>query len=59
MNLLNINKERLLLKLKTFGKIGGLENGDVTRLALTDENKKGRDAVVFWMKELGLEVKID
>ena len=29
------------------------------RLALTDEDREGRDLVVTWMKDLGLEISID
>ena len=41
------------------GKIGGLPNGGCCRLALTDEDKAGRDLFVTWCRESGCEVDID
>jgi N-carbamoyl-L-amino-acid hydrolase len=49
---------RRLQELGEVGRIPGTERG-VCRLALTDADKAGRDLVVRWMKELGLEVTID
>lgn len=40
-------------------EIGSIPNGGCARLALTDEDRAGRDLVVSWMKDLGLEVTID
>ncbi|MDA7746328.1 Zn-dependent hydrolase [Psychromonas sp.] len=54
-----INADRLMRRLKSLGEIGALEGGGVSRLALTDSDKKGRDLVVSWMKQLGLSVSID
>ncbi|MBF7688159.1 Zn-dependent hydrolase [Acinetobacter rathckeae] len=56
---LTINKERLLNRIHTLAQVGALEGGGVCRLALTDEDKQGRDLVIQWMKELGLEIRID
>jgi len=39
--------------------ISPIEGGGNCRLALTDEDKEGRDLVVTWMKDLGLSVSID
>jgi N-carbamoyl-L-amino-acid hydrolase len=44
--------------LEELGEIGRAD-GACHRLALTDEDKLGRDRVVSWMKELGLAVRID
>jgi N-carbamoyl-L-amino-acid hydrolase len=46
-------------RIKALGEVGALDGGGVCRLALTDEDKAGRDLVVGWMRELGLEVTID
>jgi N-carbamoyl-L-amino-acid hydrolase len=54
-----INAKRLQHRLNSLGEVGALEGGGVSRLALTDSDKKGRDLVVSWMKELGLKVSID
>ncbi|MDF1660671.1 MAG: Zn-dependent hydrolase [Planctomycetota bacterium] len=56
---LRINKDRLIRRIEDLAKIGGLEGGGVCRLALTQEDKLGRDQVVTWMKELGLSVTVD
>ena len=56
---LRIDLDRLMGRIEQLGKIGALDGGGVCRLALTDEDRQGRDAVVGWMKELGLKVTID
>ena len=53
------NGDRLLARLKRLGEAGALPGGGVCRLALTDADKEGRDIVVGWMNELGLEVHVD
>src|SRR4051812_35698998 len=57
--MLLIDKKRLLGALDELAGIGAIEGGGCARLALTDEDKAGRDLVVGWMKQLGLEVRID
>src|SRR5262249_37580449 len=54
-----INRDRLLGRLETFNRIGALPGGGNCRLALTDEDRAGRDLLVQWMRELGLEGTID
>jgi len=54
---MNIN--RLLQSLDKYAQIGGLENGGVHRLTLTDEDKRARDLLKEEMLEVGLEVKVD
>jgi N-carbamoyl-L-amino-acid hydrolase len=46
-------------RLASLGRIGAIEGGGCARLALTDEDKAGRDRVAGWMRELGLAVTID
>lgn len=58
MSELQIDGPRLLEKLDELGQIGMSTNG-VNRVALTDEDKLGRDRVVAWMQELDLEVRVD
>jgi N-carbamoyl-L-amino-acid hydrolase len=50
---------RLSARLDRLAQIGAIAGGGVCRLALTDEDKAGRDLVVRWMQELGLAVTID
>ncbi len=59
MSNLRIDLDRLMDRLQRLGQVGALEGGGVCRLALTGEDKAGRDLVVGWMRELGLEVTVD
>src|SRR5215467_6186800 len=54
-----LSARHLLDTLDELARIGRIEGGGCARLALTDEDKMGRDLVVGWMKALGLEVRID
>jgi beta-ureidopropionase / N-carbamoyl-L-amino-acid hydrolase len=56
---LRIDGERLTRRLADLARLGGLPGGGVCRLALTDDDRLGRDQVVRWMRELGLAVTID
>ena len=56
---LRISEARLLARLDELAAIGAAADGSCCRLALTDEDKAGRDLVTRWMRELGLEVRID
>ena len=56
---LRVDGKRLLSHLDQLAQIGAIDGGGCCRLALTDEDKAGRDLVVRWMRELGLEVFID
>jgi N-carbamoyl-L-amino-acid hydrolase len=54
-----IDLDRLLGRFETFNRIGALPGGGVCRLALTDEDRAGRDLLVRWMRDIGLAVTID
>jgi N-carbamoyl-L-amino-acid hydrolase len=56
---LSIDARRLLARLDEFNRIGALPGGGNCRLALSDEDRAGRDLLVQWMRELGLAVTID
>lgn len=56
---LRINPTRLMDRLNRLAEIGATADGSCCRLALTDEDKAGRDLVAGWMRELGLEVRVD
>ena len=56
---LRIDTERLISRIEKLGQIGTIEGGGVCRLALSDEDRKGRDLVVDWMKKLNLDISID
>lgn len=53
------NGERLLARVASLADIGRTETGACCRLALSDDDKRGRDQVVAWMRELELEISID
>ena len=55
----SIDGKRLLQRLDALADIGSTGDGGSCRLALTDEDKAGRDLVVSWMRELGLEIVVD
>src|SRR5262245_6085968 len=54
-----LSDRHLLDTLDELAQIGAIEGGGCARLALTDEDRAGRDLVVGWMKALGLDVRID
>jgi N-carbamoyl-L-amino-acid hydrolase len=60
---LRIDGERLWARLMELGEFGAVlgPNGEqgCCRLALTDADRQGRDLVVGWMRDLGLELAID
>jgi N-carbamoyl-L-amino-acid hydrolase len=60
---LRVDTARLLARLDELGEIGRIDgpNGEWgnARLALTDADRAGRDLVVAWMRDLGLDVAID
>jgi N-carbamoyl-L-amino-acid hydrolase len=60
---LRIDRDRLWSRIEALGEIGAIigpdgERGNA-RLALTDADRDGRDLVVGWMRDLGLETGID
>ena len=56
---LRVSGSRLLSRLEALGRIGDTGDGGVCRLALSDEDRLGRDQLVAWMRELDLEVHVD
>src|SRR5947209_14325213 len=54
-----IDLNRLLGRLDAFNRIGALPGGGNCRLALSDEDRAGRDLLVRWMREIGLRVSVD
>src|SRR5688572_21962893 len=40
-------------------KIGATPGGGVTRLALSDEDRAGRDLLRTWLEEAGAQVRVD
>jgi N-carbamoyl-L-amino-acid hydrolase len=56
---MRINRARLAESMDALGKIGGTARGGLHRVALTDDDRRGRDLLVRWMKEAGLTVTVD
>ena len=56
---LAIDGPLLLQQIGLLGEVGKEPDGGRTRLALSGQDKRARDLLVQWMKELGLDVKID
>jgi N-carbamoyl-L-amino-acid hydrolase len=56
---LRVDGRRLLDRIEQLGAVGAIDGGGVCRLALTDEDRAGRDLVVSWMHDLGMDVRID
>ena len=56
---LTINGERMMRQLQQLAEIGLTETKACCRLALTDDDKLGRDLVITWMKELDMTVTVD
>ena len=63
LDALRIDVDRLVGRLDALGEIGAVHgpNGErgCARLALTDADRDGRDLVVGWMHDLGLDVHVD
>ena len=56
---LRIDGDRLLRRIDDLAAIGPIDGGGSCRLALTDDDRAGRDLVVTWMRDLGLDIRID
>jgi N-carbamoyl-L-amino-acid hydrolase len=56
---LRIDASRLAGRIEALGAVGAIPGGGVCRLALTAEDRAGRDLVAGWMRELGLAVTVD
>jgi len=56
---LRVDGDRLMRRLFTLAKIGDTGDGGARRLALSDEDRAGRDLLCSWIRDLGLELHID
>jgi len=54
-----INRKRLEESMEALGRIGATAKGGLNRVALTDDDRRGRDLLVRWMREAGLTVTVD
>jgi N-carbamoyl-L-amino-acid hydrolase len=56
---MKIDRKRLETTIQELGRIGETPRGGLSRLALTDDDKRARDQMVRWMREAGLRVSVD
>jgi len=56
---MKIDATRLQRTIEELGRIGETPRGGLTRLALTDDDRRARDRMVAWMREAGLRVSVD
>ena len=59
MTMLSIDAERLLGRLRDLGRIGRDADARLVRLAGSDADRAGRDALVSWLTEAGLTIAVD
>jgi beta-ureidopropionase / N-carbamoyl-L-amino-acid hydrolase len=56
---MRINRKRLEESMEALGRIGATAKGGLNRVALTDDDRRGRDLLVEWMRQAGLRVTVD
>jgi N-carbamoyl-L-amino-acid hydrolase len=56
---LSIDAERLHDRIRQLGQVGRGEDGNLTRLAASNADKAGRDALAGWIVQAGLELAVD
>ncbi len=56
---IRVDGQRLWDSIMTMAEIGPGEQGGSCRLALTDEDRQGRDLFVGWCKDIGCSIEID
>jgi N-carbamoyl-L-amino-acid hydrolase len=54
-----VDADRLLARIRELGTIGRSPDGTLSRLAGSDADRAGRDALVGWLKDAGLSVEVD
>jgi len=55
----SIDGARLMRRLRELAATSPIAGGGCSRLALTDDDRRGRDVVMAWMHDLGLDVQVD
>lgn len=56
---LSVDGDRLMRRINSLAEISPIDGGGNCRLALTDDDKYGRDLLISWMKDCNLDVSID
>jgi N-carbamoyl-L-amino-acid hydrolase len=57
--MLHVNGPRLWASLMEMAQVGATAKGGVRRLALTEDDKRGRDLFARWCREAGMTVEVD
>ncbi|GAC1320210.1 MAG: Zn-dependent hydrolase [Collimonas sp.] len=57
--MLQVNGERLWASLMEMAQVGATARGGVRRLALTDDERHGRDLFAHWCRDAGMSVSVD
>lgn len=57
--MIRVDEQRLWQSHLDMSRVGATSGGGVTRLALTDEDRDGRDLFVNWCRAAGCTIKID
>ncbi|WP_206811673.1 Zn-dependent hydrolase [Paradesulfitobacterium ferrireducens] len=57
--LMKVNRNRLQETIETSAQIGAIPGNGLCRLALSDEDKEIRDLFRSWLKDSGLQVRVD
>lgn len=56
---IRVNRERLQQRLEEIARFGKTAGGGVTRVALTEEDRQGRNQLIQWFRQEECEVRID
>ena len=56
---MRINRKRLEESMEALGRVGATAKGGLNRVALTDDDRRGRELLVEWMRQAGLVVTVD
>ncbi len=56
---MRINRKRLEESMEALGRVGATPKGGLNRVALSDDDRRGRDLLVEWMRQAGLSVTVD
>ncbi|WEK46306.1 MAG: M20 family metallo-hydrolase [Candidatus Andeanibacterium colombiense] len=57
--MLSVDQDRLWRAHQEMGKIGALPHGGCCRLALDDDDRRGRELFIRWCREAGCSIRID
>ena len=58
-NVMQIDGDRLWASLMSMAEVGATKKGGSRRLALTDEDREGRDLFIEWCRDAGCVINID